>query len=396
MKRIFGIVSHATHLPIRGKNRNPTLLQAGKNGQLKAFPLALGRSISQVCGPPLQLMRLRLLFCAVLAVLCAQLHAQSTGIFVNSNNNVGIGTTSPGRGKLTVVDANKPPGSTVANLYIQSNDAIAADKGGSLLFGAVGDNSGNDFPTAYISGKRENGLNLNEAAYLQFGVSDGSDAINERMRITSAGNVGIGTTSPSYLLDVNGIIHSTVGSGSNISLSKTLGASIAFDNNAGVQTALIESGSPASGSNRLEFWTNTANNTGIVERMRIDNAGNVGIGTTNPGYKLDVAGQVHASSFVASSGNNYADFVFKPGYKLEPLSDVETAIKKDGHLPGIPSEAEAKAHGIDLASMQVKLLQKIEELTLHQIDEEKHQVEQDKRIEQLEKENAELRKKVIK
>jgi TolA-binding protein len=141
-------------------------------------------------------------------------------------------------------------------------------------------------------------------------------------------------------------------------------------------------------------------------------SGNVGINTSSPGYTLDVAGQVHAASFVASSGNNYADFVFKPGYKLEPLSAVEASIQKDGHLPGIPSEAEAKAHGIDLASMQVKLLQKIEELTLHQIDEEKHQIEQEKhqveqqkllenqterlddqskRIEQLEQENTELR-----
>jgi hypothetical protein len=130
--------------------------------------------------------------------------------------------------------------------------------------------------------------------------------------------------------------------------------------------------------------------------MRIDASGNVGIGTTTPSYTLDVAGQVHATSFVASSGNNYADFVFKPDYKLPPLSDVEASIKKDGHLPGIPSEAEAKAHGIDLASMQVKLLQKIEELTLHVINQEKRLDEQNGRIEQLEKENAELLKKEAK
>jgi hypothetical protein len=125
--------------------------------------------------------------------------------------------------------------------------------------------------------------------------------------------------------------------------------------------------------------------------------GYVGIGTASPGYTLDVNGQVHAAAFVAPS-QTYADFVFKPGYKLPPLSDVEAAIKKDGHLPGIPDEAEAKAHGIDLTSMQVKLLQKIEELTLHQIEQQKllegqteRLDEQSKRIEQLEKENTELR-----
>jgi len=110
---------------------------------------------------------------------------------------------------------------------------------------------------------------------------------------------------------------------------------------------------------------------------------------------LDVAGQVRAAAFVAPS-QTYADFVFKPGYKLEPLSDVEASIQKDGHLPGIPSEAEAKAHGIDLASMQVKLLQKIEELTLHVISQEKRLDEQNGRIDQLEKENAELREGLTK
>ena len=145
--------------------------------------------------------------------------------------------------------------------------------------------------------------------------------------------------------------------------------------------ALIE----ANNGPGLEFWTNTGANTGIVERMIIDNSG-----------KVIITGQVYASSFVASSGNNYADFVFKPGYKLEPLSDVEASIRKDGHLPGIPSEAEAKANGIDLASMQVKLLQKIEELTLHQIEQEKRLNEQSKDIEQLRKENTELLERLAK
>lgn len=118
----------------------------------------------------------------------------------------------------------------------------------------------------------------------------------------------------------------------------------------------------------LIFSTSTTNS--LVEQMRITSDGKVGIGTNAPGYKLEVAGSVRALSFISNS-TTYADFVFSPSYKLAELSEVEAQIRANGHLPDIPSAAEAKAQGIDLAAMQVKLLQKIEELTLHQIAQEK-------------------------
>ncbi len=225
-----------------------------------------------------------------------------------------------------------------------------------------------------------------------FGIRNDTDGV-EALNISAVGNVGIGMTSPVYKLDVVG----------SAQLS-----------NPTADCGLVLNGGSANASDTVYFQRSggtkwciglTADgvpNFGIISELGGGQAftilatGNVGIGTTSPAYLLDVAGQVHATSFVASSGNNYADFVFKPGYKLPPLSDVEASIQKDGHLPGIPSEAEAKANGIDLASMQVKLLQKIEELTLHQIDQEKHQAEQEKRIEQLEKENTELLERLTK
>lgn len=66
----------------------------------------------------------------------------------------------------------------------------------------------------------------------------------------------------------------------------------------------------------------------------------------------------------------WADFVFSPDYKLQPLSEVKTHIEKYRHLPDVPSEAQVKKEGVELSEMTVKLLQKIEELTLYVIQQD--------------------------
>ena len=66
------------------------------------------------------------------------------------------------------------------------------------------------------------------------------------------------------------------------------------------------------------------------------------------------------------------DFVFKPSYELMPLSEVKEYVTLNSHLPNIPSEKEIRENGLSIDEMQLKLLQKIEELTLYmiQLDEE--------------------------
>ncbi len=92
-------------------------------------------------------------------------------------------------------------------------------------------------------------------------------------------------------------------------------------------------------------------------------AGNVGIGTTSPTEKLAVNGRIRAKEVIVET--NWSDFVFDPGYRLAPLSEVEQHIKAHGTLPGVPSEAEVAKEGVSLGDMQARLLQKIEELTLY-------------------------------
>lgn len=98
--------------------------------------------------------------------------------------------------------------------------------------------------------------------------------------------------------------------------------------------------------------------------------GYVGIGTENPDAELTVAGQVHARR-VRVDTDAGADFVFEPTYALPNLQDLELFVKSNRHLPGIQSEAEMIEEGIDLKELSIRLLQKVEELTLYTIEQEK-------------------------
>lgn len=93
--------------------------------------------------------------------------------------------------------------------------------------------------------------------------------------------------------------------------------------------------------------------------------GNVGLGTLNPQNKLDVNGTIRAKEIKVES--NWADFVFKKGYKLPTLGEVKKHIEEKGTLPGVPSESDVKVNGVNLGEVNALLLQKIEELTLYVI-----------------------------
>lgn len=102
--------------------------------------------------------------------------------------------------------------------------------------------------------------------------------------------------------------------------------------------------------------------------------------------KLSVNGRIVANELVCVSIDSWADFVFAEDYKLPSLEEVEQHIQEHKHLPEIPSAAEVSKQGVNVVEMQAKLLQKVEELTLYVIEQNKKINEQNKKIGVLESE----------
>ena len=114
------------------------------------------------------------------------------------------------------------------------------------------------------------------------------------------------------------------------------------------------------------------------------NSGNVGIGTSRPDAKLTVYGTIHANEVKVDLNVVAPDYVFKADYKLKPLAQVQNYITANHHLPEIPSAATMKMDGVNLSEMNMKLLKKVEELTLYLMQMKDENQKQTKRINKLE------------
>jgi len=100
-------------------------------------------------------------------------------------------------------------------------------------------------------------------------------------------------------------------------------------------------------------------------------------------YKLAVGGKILAEEVKIQLVKDWPDYVFHPDYPLQSLPEVEDFLRTHHHLPNIPGAIEVQQGGVTIGEMQAKLLLKIEELTLHLI-------EQHKTIEGLRRKLAEL------
>jgi len=210
---------------------------------------------------------------------------------LDSSGNLGIGTSSP-LSKVDVRAANATMGN-YQTIQAFSTDTATIDYGGGISLGGYYSGTSSIAQFASISGRKENGTAGNYAGYLQFGTNSQATGVREVMRLDSAGNLGVGTTSPtSYVgkVVING--HQSIIGGNSLFLWDSGNAnapsiyapsdSIAFKNNAG------------------------------SELMRINSTG-LGIGTSSPSRKLSVettntSSQEITNIFANSlSNSNYVD-----------------------------------------------------------------------------------------
>lgn len=289
----------------------------------------------------------------LMAGMCVICYGQ-TNTFPTSGN-VGIGTTSPAA-ELHLSTGTIQVDGTSPTLYLRGGST--GEKGRVTL------NHYGHLSWDLVSGDAANGA---------FSISP--TGTSDNFVINSTGNIGIGTASPSSLLHI----------------VKGVSPTITIESNTNSNAYLTLKGGGSGSLPYRIFSTGSGSYLGAGKFVIADedtgyeafiiNGGNVGIGTTTipSGYKLAVDGNIIAEAVKVQLSGSWPDHVFESGHKLPDLSETEQYIKENKHLPEIPSAKEVAETGINLGEMNAKLLQKIEELTLYIID-------QNKRIEKLEEE----------
>ncbi len=314
-------------------------------------------------------------------------HAEKIRIHTSGNSffnggNVGIGTTNP----ISKLQVN-------GDFYLYSNDAYDTGWGKTHFYwrrhslimgtpkGTYAHNTIELKPGGSTRGELVSTLELYQAL--------GESNQQKRISITSsktnptyfnAGNVGIGTVNPKEKLEVKGKIYLNSGPDDDgiywARHNMTMGTIPGSYNHNNFK---LKPGGASQGVLQSVFQMyKAASESRHVEKIRIHtygnsffNGGNVGIGTKTPDAKLTVKGKIHAEEVKIDLSVPAPDYVFKKEYDLLTIDEVQQHIEQKGHLPNIPSAKVMETEGVDLGAMNMKLLEKVEELTLYTIQQQK-------------------------
>ncbi|MEM8998365.1 MAG: hypothetical protein AAGF23_26510, partial [Acidobacteriota bacterium] len=260
--------------------------------------------------------------------------ARNNSLYVDDAGRVGLGTATPAF-DIHAVSSNTP--------------TLRLEQTGSSGFEPqTWDVSGND--ANFFVRDATNGSTL------PLRISPG--APSSSISIDSGGDVGVGTRTP----DASAAMHI-----------------VRDSKNAQIR---VESTSSSTGNADMLFLKNNGTVTlrtvndqaSTIWDVSNDGAFNISAdGTGVSELSLDSSGTLTIQgALLANSGSDvFPDYVFEDGYDLMSLDELKAFLEANGHLPNVPSAAEVKAEGfIDMTALQLKILEKVEELTLYTLDQE--------------------------
>lgn len=349
---------------------------------------------------------------------------------ISENGNVGLGTTSPSA-RLTVAGSARIDSTLVVSdsVTMSSSASVGEDLkvNGNLYLPNIPlvDHITNEtilFTNSEGLTEKASLTELNNILYSKHcsavgGVVASPTWANGPNKIFSECpevRVGIGTNAPSRSLDVIGDIKAYSHIWANGSLS--VGADLSLFSKCYIQNLnraaaiQVKTSGNTTAYQRLMYFEYDNADTKIMEvmntatsrtpfalkangEMDIDNGtGRIfHLGTngdleltngTMQTFKVETNGMIRGRRMKLDL-DTWADYVFEPTYQLMPLSEVETFVKKEKHLPNVPSEQELKADGVDVMEMNRILMEKVEELTLYLIQQNKNTEELKKELEEV-------------
>lgn len=262
----------------------------------------------------------------------------STSTYGNDVNNNFLGTTNEEDLVIATYNKERLRISTTGRLTFHNNDI-----------------SPNAVNNLYVGGGNETSIGVNNYGNTAVGLGS-------LPSITSTGNRNLA-------LGSNALIRTGDGD-SNIGIGYNSGVNITSGSNNIIIGSEVNAPISAIANNQLNIGNWIYGYDGKIAIGNFTNVPQVFSNLENADYQLIVKNGIKTEKVRVelSSANGWPDYVFETDYRLMPLEELETFVSTNKHLPNIPSAEEVKKNGIDLAEMDAKLLEKIEELTLYNID----------------------------